>query len=472
MTRRTTLTCLALLAAVAFAARLGVAVHLRAWRAPAVVENKNIAASLAGGKGFRYADWNYYGPSSAQAPPFPLLLAGLFKTFGAVSVNDKGEVAVADGPARHAYVAVMVLNAVAGAGLVWLTYGAARAVGASPVAATGAGALVAVWPTQVYAALLVQAVVLVACGLMAMVVLYQRAVRTGRAGAWSAYAFVGALVALTEPVFLPALLLSGALVLLARPLTIAQRWRNVAILAFAIVAVVGPWVARNAIVGRDRSNDSLVRHVTFVKGSFWSSVWSGNNDFATGTDRLRRSARPGNHVEARDKEGSSRQVDVLDISKKNWLSNRPESFREAVFRTWALQWIKDHRARYAQLCAIRLAKTLTVDWDNPSLLSKPYLAMRGALGLMTLAGLWVAWRQRWSALLPLLLAGSALLAYTLTMTTARYGLPFEPMQLVLGAAAATGLLPRRRMSAPIPQVPGPMVPQADRRFAPALSVGR
>jgi hypothetical protein len=447
MTRRTTHACLALIAAVALVARLGLAVHLKAWRSPAAVENRNIAAALVGGKGFTNADWNYYGPTSAQSPPFPLMLAGLFKATGAVSLDAKGSVVVDEARAQRAYMAVMVLNALAGAGLVWLTYGAARAVGASPVAAVVAGAMVAVWPTQVYAAQLVQSVVLVTCGLMTMVMLYYRSVRTGGAGAWTAFAFVGALVALTEPVFLPPLLLTGLLVLLARQLTVVQRLRNVAILAFSLVVAVGPWVVRNEIVGG---------HVTVLKGSFWVSVWKGNNDFATGTDRLKLTDRAKRRLAtgaADEKEESSRQDDMLDISKKQRVSNRPEAFREQVFREWALDWIRNHPGRYAQLCGIRLAKTLTVDWDNPRSLSKAYVAMRAALGLMTLAGLVVAWRQRWTVLLPTLLAGSALLAYTLTMTTVRYALPFEPMQLVLGAAAATGLPRRRRVSAPIPQAP-------------------
>ena len=209
MTRRTTIIGLSLLAAMAFAARVGAVVYLKAWNQPNAMEHKSIAESLAGGRGFTFADWRYYGPTSVQSPPMPFLLAGLFKAYGAVTVDDHGDLVRNTAGEVRAFTTVMVLNAVAGAGLVFLTFGAARTIGASPAAGMVAAGLVAVWPTQVYAAATVQAISLITCGVMAMVNLYYRAVRTGSGRAWTGFAVVGTLAALTEPVFLPALAATG-----------------------------------------------------------------------------------------------------------------------------------------------------------------------------------------------------------------------------------------------------------------------
>ena len=476
VTRRTTLTLLAAFAAVAFAVRVGVAVHFKAWQSPGAMEHKSIAVSLAHGDGFYFGDWNYWGPTSVQSPPFPFLLAGLFKAFGAVTSDAGGHGVLIAARAERAYRVVLVINALAGAALVYLTYAAARTVGASPTAALIAAGLVAVWPTQVYSARFVQAVSIITAGLMAMVVLYYRAVRTGSAGAWTAFAAVAAVSALTEPVLLPALGLSGILVLLARPLTAGQRLRNGAILAFAGVAVIGPWAARNYVV-----HGKLIP----VKGSFWVNVWKGNNDFASGTDRPKMTAAQAAKYRHQIKGGgddfddSLRQYDLLDLTQKGHLSNHPEAYREELFKQYVVDWIKTHKVRYAQLCGIRLLKTLTVDWDNPKSLYLSYPLARAAVDLLALAGLVVAWRQRWSLLFPAMVAGVALASYTMTVTAARFAFPFEPLQLILGGGAIAAVLEwasaRAGLRRPASPTAGPTTsptaePAAGRGFEPKLSM--
>ena len=436
MTRRTTVTTLSLLAVLALSARLGMMVYLKAWNQPNAMEHKSVATSLAGGRGFWFADWKYYGPTSVQSPPMPFLLAGLFKVFGAVSDGPNSSLVLDPTRAARAYTTVMVINAFAGAGLVWLTYAAARAVGATAAAGVGAAALVAVWPTQVYAAASVQAISLITCAVAAMVALYYRAVRSGSAGDWTAFAVVGTLAALTEPVFLPALFATGLLVLFARsPLAFGPRVRNAAILAFTVAAIIGPWAARNYVV-----QGALIP----VKGSTWVNVWKGNNDYATGTDRVRLTPAEKARIEKiikaggdRDKIETEHQYVMLDLSQQMALRSQPEAKREALFRKYAVDWIKAHPAGYARLCGVRVLKTLTVDWDNPQSVYKSYLLARAAVLLMTVGGLWVAWRQRWSLAFPAVVVGCALLTYTLTVTAARFAFPFEPLQLILGAGLVT-----------------------------------
>ena len=353
-----------------------------------------------------------YGPTSVQSPPMPFLLAGLFKAFGAVTGDGHGHAGLIEGRAEHAYMVVLLMNAVAGAGLVFLTYGAGRTVGAVPLAALAGAALVAVWPTQVYASRFVQAVTVITCGMMGMIILYYRAVRTGSAGAWTGYAFVAAVSALTEPVLLPAMVFSGVMVLFASRLSWGERVRNGFILTFAFAAVIGPWAARNYVV-----HGKLIP----VKGSFWVNVWKGNNDFASGTDRPILTAAVRAHAlkamasgKGDDVDEVGRQYDMLDLTQKGNLSNHPEAYREELFKGYAVKWIRAHPGRYLQLCGIRLVKTLTIDWDNPRSLARSYQAARAATDLLTVAGLVVAWRQRWSLGLPAMIAGCALASYTLT----------------------------------------------------------
>jgi 4-amino-4-deoxy-L-arabinose transferase-like glycosyltransferase len=263
---------LTVLCLVALVARIGADVQLKAWRQPAAMEHRTIARSLVHGTGFTFSNFGYYGPSSVQSPPFPFLLAGMYEIFGADEPADGSLTG-----ANRAYFAIMILNAFAGALLVWLTYLMTRTLGGTPLAGLIAAGLVAIWPTQIYAARFVQAVSFITCGLAAMIILYHRAMRTGNTAPWVGFSFVAAIVALTEPVFLPALLLITGLMFISKPLPWSARFRNLAIQAFAIVAIIGPWATRNYIV-----HGKLIP----VKGSFWVNVWKGNNDYATGSDRL------------------------------------------------------------------------------------------------------------------------------------------------------------------------------------------
>ena len=226
--------------------------------------------------------------------------------------------------------------------------------------------------------------------------------------------------------------------LITRRLTVAERARNAAVMAFVGLAMIGPWALRNHIV-----------HGNWipVKGSTWVNIWKGNNDFATGTDRLRLTAAEEARIKKLIASGQSgerldtnHQYDMLDLSQKAALTFRPEAYREEVFKQYALTWIKAHKRRYVELCGIRLAKTLTVDWDNPQSLYKSYVVARTSVLLMSVLGLVVAWRQRWSLLFPAIVAGCALFTYTVTITAARFAFPFEPLQLILGAGVVTGVV--------------------------------
>jgi 4-amino-4-deoxy-L-arabinose transferase-like glycosyltransferase len=345
--------------------------------------------------------------------------------------------------ANVAYFAIMMINALAGAALVWLTYSMARTLGGSTLTALLAAAAVSIWPSQVYAARAVQAISLITAALVASIILFYRAMQTGRLAPWLGYSIVATLATLTEPVFLPALAISGALTLFWRGLPTNARLRNAAVLIVVVLTLIGPWSVRNRIVHG---------HWVPIKSSFWVNVWKGNNEFATGTDRLPPSPRErttavknlwsdDEFVEsALDRD---RQYDMLDPSQKSRLHNQPEMVQETVFKEFALNWIENNPQKYLRLCLIRVIKTIGVDWDNPKSYNIIYIVSRYLLLALTIVGIVVALRQKWSLLFPAIIIGTALLTYALTVTAARFGIPFEPIQLCLAAACIAAPFERR-----------------------------
>src|SRR3982750_2663908 len=115
MTLRQTRITLLALCLLGFVLRVGAVVYLRSWEAPNAIEHRQLAMSLAAGNGFSYhSQFGFTGPSSVQSPPYPVLLATLYKIFGV----DSG----------RAYLAAMIINCIAGALTIWLTYLLARAM--------------------------------------------------------------------------------------------------------------------------------------------------------------------------------------------------------------------------------------------------------------------------------------------------------------------------------------------------------
>jgi len=88
MSRRTVVTSLILLSALAFVLRVGLIWHTKAWRSPNAMEHRSVAMFLVAGQGFSFRDWGLTQVSSVQSPPFPFLLATMFKIFGTQTPAD------------------------------------------------------------------------------------------------------------------------------------------------------------------------------------------------------------------------------------------------------------------------------------------------------------------------------------------------------------------------------------------------
>src|SRR5205809_2159609 len=125
---RSTFAVVMMLSALAFALRGSAIFVLHRWTQPNAIEHRALALSLIENGTFSFRDFGYAGPSSVQSPPYPFLLAMLFKMFGP------------DTPS--AYIAAMLINSLAGAATVWLTWKLVRVLGGSPKASLIAAALV------------------------------------------------------------------------------------------------------------------------------------------------------------------------------------------------------------------------------------------------------------------------------------------------------------------------------------------
>jgi 4-amino-4-deoxy-L-arabinose transferase-like glycosyltransferase len=420
---------LASICAVALVLRLVAMIVLQAWRNPGAMEHQSIARFIVLGKGFKFYDWGLEQYTSVQSPLFPYMLALFYRIFGY------------DQPA--AYVGVMVLNAVLGAATCAVVYAMVRRLRGSTATGLVAAGLVAVWPTQVYATTFVQAITFITLCSLSVIWLFYLSVDTKRLAPWIAYGLLGCIGALTEPVLLPFMALSGLLILFWPGLCWKIRIRNAAVLFACALAVLGPWTVRNYHV-----------HGKFMpmKSTFWVNMWKGNNPNASGTDRLDmtedvRAALTKNLTEEQLRDPDTdklRQYDLLTPEQKARLTGKTEVEREVIFGEYAKSFISAQPLRYLELCGTRFWKTIWIEEDNPKAHGLKQYALywtpRTILLALTPIGLILAWRRGWRMAIPLLVVGSALLTYTFTIAAARFALPYEPWQLAVIAVIVASVM--------------------------------
>ncbi|MEM8875459.1 MAG: hypothetical protein AAGD32_14520 [Planctomycetota bacterium] len=375
-----------LIAAVAIAARLGLAVYWAAWDTPGAGEHGTIAANLLAGDGYSRGSFSYLSPTAARTPPYPLLLAGLIHLLGL----------------PWAWMGALLINALAGAAVALLGVRVVeQIVGPDQATSHGllAGWLLALWPTQIAAATYCQPGPLAAVALLAMLALPRTS--------WL-WATVAAFI---EPVLLPAVALGAIVRHRRQPALIALTFA-------ALCAVLVPWSLRNTI---------SVGVVEPITTTLWADAWAGNHDGATGSigGDLRREAGP-------------TRFDDLPPADRAMLNGKPEGDRTVLLRRWTFAWTADNPGGYAGLSALRLLKTLWLDWDDARARHPIVLVTRSAWLVLVLAGVVIA-RKRGVSVWPMLaVMGGAALIPTLTLAQMREVLVWEPVGLITFAAALTG----------------------------------
>jgi hypothetical protein len=398
-------------------------------------EHGEIARNLLEGRGFSVRFLGANGPTAQQAPIYPAVVAlayaaGGIETPRALLILELGQALLGG----LLVAGVMMLAREVAPGQKWV--------------ARGAGLIAALHPTLVYAATHVQVASLaatlltltLACGL-----------RTGRSGSARDATFTGlwfTLLVLTDPILGLSAIGVGLAMVCGQGARGALRLGAIA----GLVAMVGllPWTIRNYRVFGE---------FVAVKSSFGYAFWQGNCRLSEGTDKVvrpsveRALSRPGSSLDPREINSAlwaarheAGYLDDIALTTDDYrlLSSVSEPERSRILFRRALDDLRAEPSRYFRLSLRRLRYFVLFDATNPKTRSIVYRA--GHLGLTGLAllGLIAAPSAIRRRLVSLILTVCVIaLFHTLTIVSARFHIPIEPL---LAVWAACGLASVREVS--------------------------
>ena len=438
-------TGLVLLAVLALGLRVAVVFALRTEHAaPVTYEHGRIAESMLAGHGFSIEFLGSWGPTSQQAPFYPLLLAGAYACFGVET------------PA--ALLAVQLLQCAAGTALVlavvWLGW---VLVPDRPSVGWVAGLGAALYPTHLYMVTHMQVALWAALVLTTLLAVVMSPRWQGRwLGALLAGVLAGILL-LIEPILALALPICAIAFWLGEG---RRRWRprfrpaplaRVALMAVVAAAIISPWLVRNRLVHGE---------LVFVKSTFGYAFWQGNNPLSWGTDKV---PKPSAELLRRAHDGTLAGMDralwearhetvyiddlLLGPSGYREFAGLSEPERSRLLGRRAVEFIRARPARYAGLCLQRLRYFLLFDETNPKASNRIYRAATVIWLVLALVGLLVSC-DRWRRLWPTYAVFAAVtLFHALVITSVRFRIPLEPLSFVWAAWAVVplgrSLAPRR-----------------------------
>ncbi|MDZ4784112.1 MAG: hypothetical protein SGJ19_28015 [Planctomycetia bacterium] len=404
---------------------------------PRSYEHGEIAANLVAGRGFRVEFLHANRLTSQQAPFYPYLLAGAFLLFGT--------------HASAADLAVQTLQCLAGAVICLSVVRLSRAVlpERSRIAwLAGYGA--AIYPSHVYAVTHLQVAIWAALWLTLLADWCLSAdprqiLRTGGVAG-----ILGGLLILTEPILalaLPVLALAlwqRAAVALTVKRDLVRSARPTVVMTVATCLMIAPWIVRNYNVHGEW---------VFIKSTFGYAFWQGNNASSWGTDKI---PMEDAMMRAAQHDGSIREmnaalwaaryettyIDDLLLTEEDYaqFATLSEPACCQMLGERARQFIREEPGRYAALCLKRLRYFLVFDETNPKASHFVYRGSTVAWLALAVGGLIVT-RRDWRLLWPTYAAfGLILLFHTLTITSARFRIPVEPLTFPWCAAGAEQLL--------------------------------
>jgi hypothetical protein len=390
-------------------------------------EHGEIAANLLAGRGFSVMFLGADGPTSQQAPLYPGLVAASYALGGVES--------------PRALLILELGQAVLGGVLVAGVMRLAREVApARPGVSLAAGLIAAVHPTLVYAATHVQVALLAATLVSFCLAWAYRTVRTRSTRDAALTGGILALVMLTDPILGLAAVGVG-LLLRASP-------RLLAVAALVAAAGLVPWTLRNA-----RVHGELV----FVKSTFGYAFWQGNCALSMGTDKVvrpsvervltRHRADSGPRSlnaalwEARHEAGYLDDI-ALTAADYRLLAAVSEPERSRILFRRALADLRQDPWRYPTLCLRRLRYFWLFDETNPKTRSLIYRVSHLGLSVLAALGLIMARPEVRRRLGPTLwTAGLVATFHALTIVSARFHVPIEPLMAVWAACGLTRLGP-------------------------------
>jgi hypothetical protein len=411
----------------AIAVRASAVIVLQSHTVPrSTYEHGEIAANLLAGRGFSVEFLGGDGPTSQQAPVYPVLVAAAYAVGGVET--------------PRSLLILELSQAILGGLLVVGVLRLASEVAPNrPRIAAVAGFVAALHPALVYAATHVQVALVAATALVWTIAMAYRTARTGAVGDAIVTGALLAFLTLTDPILALAFLGIAVVLVQARGGRLALR--PLALIALASGIGVAPWIIRNAWVHGE---------LVLVKSSFGYAFWQGNCAKSEGTDKV---VRP-----SVDRALSQRSDGLKGLNESLWAARHEAGCIDDIVLTAAdrrelgavsepersrrlfRQAIADLRAdpwRYPQLCLRRLRYFTFFDETNPKSRNRIYRASHLVLTFAALGGLVLARRRVRRRLLPTVATALAIAVFhSLTIVSARFHIPLEPL---MGIWAACGL---------------------------------
>jgi hypothetical protein len=425
----------ALLIGLAIASRIAAVWVLQSHLIPrSTYEHGEIAANLVAGRGFSIKFLGADGPTSQQAPVYPAIVAAAYAIGGVAT--------------PQSLLLVELGQSLLGGLLVLGVLRLCRLVApARPYMAWTAGLLVAVHPTLVYAATHIQVATLGTTLLTwTLAWAYQSGLSMRNRDAGITGGLL-ALLALTDPILAIALFGVGWAIWQARSTMPGHGRRSLALIAVvATIALLGisPWLIRNFAI-----------HGEFVaiKSTFGYAFWQGNCALSEGTDKV---VRPSvERVLQQDQRGAglvnlnrtlwaarheAGYLDDIALTKADYrlLGSVSEPERSRILFKRALSDLAAEPARYIQLCCRRLRYFVFFDETNPKSRVLGYRLPHLALTAWAVIGLALAPSSIRKKLVPTIVTVALIvLFHALTIVSARFHLPVEPLLAIWGASGLT-----------------------------------
>lgn len=409
------------LVVLAIVSRAGAVLVLQSHLVPhSTYEHGEIAAHLLAGRGFSVEFLGSDGPTSQQAPVYPFLVAGAYALGGVETARSLLILELGQAVLGGLLVAgILVLSGEVAPGRRW--------------AGRIAGLIGATHPTLIYAATHVQVAILAATLTTWTLALGYRLARTGAWRDAGLTGFVLATLVLTDPILgLAGLGVVGAVVR-------RRGWRgsvrSIGVVGLVVGAGIAPWMVRNYRVHGE---------VVFIKSTFGYAFWQGNCALSNGTDKVVRASveralqRGGSGLagwnrslwEARHEAGYLDDV-ALTAGDYAMLGGMGEPERSRVLFRRAMAELREEPWRYPRLCLRRLRYFLLFDETNPKTRSLVYRAGHVGLTVAAIAG-WLAMgsRMRRRVRPTLVVVGAVALFHAMTIVSARFHVPIEPIMAV------------------------------------------
>jgi hypothetical protein len=394
-------------------------------------EHGEIAANLLAGRGFSTRFLGAFGPTSQQAPVYPAALAlayalGGVETPRALLILELGQSALGG---------LMVLG----------VFRLSQAIAPRRLLMAFAATLIAVLhPTLIYAATHVQVALLGATLLCWFLVFAYRAGIAGTTGAACKAGACLALLGLTDPILSLAAFAGTWAIYMGRKTALrprAEATRLIAMMWLVAAFGVAPWIVRNAAV-----------HGEFVavKSTFGYAFWQGNCALSEGTDKVVRTSvetvlsgwngRSGLAAINRTLWAARHEAGYIDdiaLSQADLrrLGGLSEPERSRVLFRQAIAELEQTPGRYLTLCLRRFRYFWLFDETNPKTRTWAYRGGHLGLTLLALLGLGLARPEVRTSLGPTVAAALLVsLFHALTIVSARFHIPIEPLMAVWAGA--------------------------------------